>query len=82
MTSQLLKDIAALENEEPAFRLFTDVFSRFVIRGTVETEPQPQKNQKSKRRKVEFDETSMTAQRRVIFAIDEKVKISNSVNKN
>jgi hypothetical protein len=82
LTSQLLKDIAALENEEPAFRLFTDVFSRFVIRGTVETEPQPQKNQKSKRRKVEFDETSMTAQRRVIFAIDEKVKISNSVNKN
>ncbi len=82
MTSQLLKDIAALENEEPAFRLFTDVFSRFVIRGTVETEPQPQKNQKSKRRKVEFDETSMTAQRRVIFAIDEKVKINNSVNKN
>ncbi len=36
----VFKDVAALENEEPAFRLFTDVFSRFIIHGTVTPSPQ------------------------------------------
>ena len=29
------QEVAALEAEEPAFHLFTDVFSRFIIRGAV-----------------------------------------------
>lgn len=29
------QEMELLEEEEPAFRLFTDVFSRFIIRGAV-----------------------------------------------
>ena len=80
MTS-FLKD---LESDEPAFRLFTDVFSRFIISGAVSVEPQPPtlatdaKKRRSRSTTTEVDETQMA--RRVTFAVDEKVKKKFSVS--
>jgi hypothetical protein len=73
-----LKELEALENDEPAFRLFTDVLSRFIISGAVNIEPQPStlgadvKKRRSRSTTSEVDETQMA--RRVTFAVDEKVK--------
>jgi hypothetical protein len=59
-----LKVVDALESDEPAFQLFTDVFSRFIIRGSA---PVPETIKSTLN-----DETQMA--RRVTFAVDEKVK--------
>jgi hypothetical protein len=64
-----LKDVDALDSDEPAFRLFTDVFSRFIIRGSAGTNrPIPNAIKPTM-----YDETQMA--RRVTFAVDEKVNI-------
>ena len=59
-----MKDVDALESDEPALRLFTDVFSRFIIRGTNPPIPNVIKP-------TVYNETQ--AARRVTFAGDEKV---------
>ncbi len=78
-----MKELEALENDEPAFRLFTDVFSRFIISGAVNIEPQPStlgadvKKRRSRSTTLEVDETQMA--RRVTFTVDEKVKTKEIV---
>lgn len=61
--------MAALENEEPAFRLFTDVFSRFIIHGTVQAEAAPAELA-DRAEQADRADTYVPASRKVTFADD------------
>jgi hypothetical protein len=64
------KDLAALEREEPAFRLFTDVFSRFIIRGTVQPDDLDQVSGK--------DPAPAETRRKVTFAVQDEPEVNTA----
>ena len=79
-----------MEQEEPAYRMFTDIFSRLIIRDTVEKNTKSQENENSPIStptsnndpgvmKYAVAEEKVTINKKVQFTEDEKEKVKDVI---